>query len=294
MLKKTLFLFSGLLDLLHHSLAVLGALTLFWLLWVFTQPDPIEKLELLNPFRQSLEVSQPWFALTPLQQQRIQMGESFSLNISDTGSSGKTFGVAESAAFKASSLDSRQKLSRFIAKKYHIGRDVAAWLVDMSFFAGEQSGMDPALILAVMSVESTFNPFAESQVGAVGLMQIMPKVHEDKFATLGTPEDIFFLPYANVIVGAKILREYLLLTGTIEGALQRYLGALDPLGASPYIAKVLIEHKRFRSILEGRSVDISDGARSIQRQIPLEGGMISSEALSIPLFTVPASVGVEF
>ena len=63
--------------------------------------------------------------------------------------------------------------------------------------------LDPALIRAVMRVESAFDPMAVSRVGALGLMQLMP----DVAAELGV-EDLFD-PRENVMAGARYLRALL-------------------------------------------------------------------------------------
>jgi hypothetical protein len=49
----------------------------------------------------------------------------------------------------------------------------------------QRTKLDPTLILAVMAVESSFNPFAQSSVGAQGLMQVMTKIHSDKYESFG-------------------------------------------------------------------------------------------------------------
>lgn len=63
--------------------------------------------------------------------------------------------------------------------------------------------LDPDLVRAVMKVESDYNPRAESEEGAQGLMQIMPKTQKD--LGLETPFD----PEANIKAGTKYLRSML-------------------------------------------------------------------------------------
>ena len=58
-------------------------------------------------------------------------------------------------------------------------------LVKAAFDTGREVGLDPLLLLSVMAIESGFNPYAESGVGAQGLMQVMSKVHSDKFQYFG-------------------------------------------------------------------------------------------------------------
>lgn len=117
--------------------------------------------------------------------------------------------------------------------------------------AGRHAGIDPLLIVAVMAVESRFNPFAESQSGAQGLMQVIPRFHMDKIGK-GNGEDALFDPELNVRVGTLVLREGLRRYGSLQGALQYYGGALsDP--EAGYARKVMAVKKRLISAA-GRKV----------------------------------------
>ena len=102
--------------------------------------------------------------------------------------------------------------------------------------------MDPLLILAVMAIESRYNPVAESVVGAKGLMQVMPKCHLDKLAELGG-EEALLEPEVNIQVGAQILREYQRRCRDTEAALQMYAGAFEE-PSGQYSTKVFAERAR--------------------------------------------------
>jgi soluble lytic murein transglycosylase-like protein len=108
--------------------------------------------------------------------------------------------------------------------------------------------VDPLLILAVMAVESRYNPVAESNMGAKGLMQVIPKFHADKLVEHGG-EGALLDPHVNIQVGAQILREYLRRYGETETALQMYAGAFDE-PSSSYAFKVLAERARLEQMLK--------------------------------------------
>ena len=116
-------------------------------------------------------------------------------------------------------------LSEYVAKRYRVSQDVAFNLVSVAHQAGEELKVDPLLIIAVIAVESSFNPIAESVAGAKGLMQIIPKYHGDKLDEFGGEQAVFD-PETNIQVGAQILREYIRRTGSVGIALQMYAGAL--------------------------------------------------------------------
>ena len=139
-------------------------------------------------------------------------------------------------------------LAEFIAKRYRIAHTAAARFVSIAYRAGEQHSVDPLLILAVMAIESRYNPVAESGVGAKGLMQVIPKFHLDKLDDHGGEQAVLD-PEVNIRVGTWVLHEYLRRFGEVEAALQKYAGAFDD-PASQYAAKVLGEQARLRQILQ--------------------------------------------
>ncbi|MGE5638518.1 MAG: transglycosylase SLT domain-containing protein, partial [Clostridia bacterium] len=113
--------------------------------------------------------------------------------------------------------------------------------------AADDVGLDPLLVLAVISVESRFNPVAESAMGAKGLMQIIPRFHRDKLEELGGDEAVLD-PETNIRLGTRILQEYVYRTGTLEAGLQSYNGAASDESAQ-YAQKVLAERGRLEEAL---------------------------------------------
>jgi hypothetical protein len=140
-----------------------------------------------------------------------------------------------------------QALVSHLSRRYRIASDVTEQFVGAAYDAGQQVGLDPLLILAVMAVESRFNPIAESGMGAKGLMQVIPKHHQDKLAEHGG-EGALLDPLINIPVGARILKEYIRRTGSLEAGLQFYNGAMaDP--TSRYAQKVFAEKERIEQAL---------------------------------------------
>ncbi|MGH8703353.1 MAG: lytic transglycosylase domain-containing protein [Burkholderiales bacterium] len=155
-------------------------------------------------------------------------------------------GVTDAALMQAEEARYRA-LSEFVAKRYRVSQDAAFDLVTLAHRAGRQLQLDPLLIIAVIAIESRFNPIAESRAGAKGLMQIIPKYHGDKLEEFGG-EQAVFEPEANIQVGARILKEYLRRTGNLGIALQMYAGALGD-DEDQYTRKVLNERHRLQEVL---------------------------------------------
>jgi hypothetical protein len=164
----------------------------------------------------------------------------------DAGSGGESLAAAYAAPVQAEEGRYRA-LSEFVARRYRVSQDAAFDLVTVAHRAGDQLQLDPLLIIAVIAVESRFNPIAESRAGAKGLMQIIPKYHGDKLEEFGG-EQAVFEPSANIHVGARILKEYLRRTGNLGIALQMYAGALDD-DEDQYTRKVLNERYRLQQVV---------------------------------------------
>ena len=167
--------------------------------------------------------------------------------------------VAPAAIPVADSVLEREQrdVAEYIAKRYRIADAAATQFVSIAYRAAEQNRLDALLVLAVMAIESRYNPVAESVMGAKGLMQVIPKYHQEKLFVHGG-EHALLEPEANIQVGAQILREYQRRFGDTETALQMYAGALDEPTAQ-YSAKVFAEKARldalrFKARKSGQSV----------------------------------------
>ena len=102
-----------------------------------------------------------------------------------------------------------------------------------------------------LAIESGFNPFAQSPVGAQGLMQVMTRVHTDKYENFGGKLAAFD-PVTNLRVGVKVLQECITKAGSVEGGLKFYVGAGNLADDGGYAGKVLAEHARLQSVIGGK------------------------------------------
>lgn len=141
----------------------------------------------------------------------------------------------------------QQAATQFLAKRYRVAQDAVGGFVAAAYRVGRDVAVDPLLILAIIAVESRFNPIAESAFGAKGLMQVIPKFHMQKLAHHGGA-DALLDPVVNIQVGAQALGEYLRRYGETAAALQMYAGAVDE-QTSQYASKVLAERSRLEQAL---------------------------------------------
>ena len=130
--------------------------------------------------------------------------------------------------------------------------EAEVWLVDMSarlesllpdaddrlrllrqvHAAATRAELPPALVLAVIEVESHFDRFAISRVGAQGLMQVMPFWKDE----IGRPGDNLTDNATNLDYGCRILQFYLQREdGVLPKALAAYNGSS---GSTTYSDKV--------------------------------------------------------
>lgn len=163
--------------------------------------------------------------------------------------------VAEAANFHKMSTRHQERLVPtmqqalgYVARRYKVSHEVLVPIFLSAQTSSRELGLDPLLIIAVIGVESGFNPFSQSVVGAQGLMQVMPRFHTDKL-----PDDAgelpFFDPVTNVQVGARILRESISRHGGLVSGLQQFGGAMnDP--ARRYSGKVLAERERLEQAVQ--------------------------------------------
>ena len=147
-------------------------------------------------------------------------------------------------------------LAYWLSRKYRVAAEPLSALITEAYDLGPNNGIEPTLILAVMAVESGFNPFAQSHVGAQGLMQVMTKVHSDKYQGFGGNLAAFD-PVANLRVGVNVLRDCIQRGGGVEGGLKLYVGAGNTKDDGGYVSKVLAEQKRLQQVAKGAKVPIT-------------------------------------
>jgi len=114
----------------------------------------------------------------------------------------------------------------------------------------ERSALEATLILAVIGVESNYNPFANSPSGAKGLMQVIPQVHSEQFTPYGGVMAIFD-PKTNIRIGVKILKECINLSGSVEEGLRLYKGGEESISReTEYISRVMAEQERLKQAIQ--------------------------------------------
>jgi soluble lytic murein transglycosylase-like protein len=155
-------------------------------------------------------------------------------------------------------------LAEFLAKRYKVAQELTLDFVRIAHAEGGRVGLDPLLIMAVIAVESRYNPIAESVMGAKGLMQIIPRFHGDKLAAFGGERAVFD-PEANIRVGTRILKEYFTKTGNLGIALQMYAGALND-DNDTYTTKVLGEKQRLQQVVANMTGPAPTATRVSQRR----------------------------
>lgn len=215
---------EGFLEITHNSFALIGLVVALAAITLFTHTDLRAQGETqLRTWLQDRHVAVVGFAPAPEALERT------------TAANPKELPAEQSA------------VAYWISKKYRVAAEPIAAIVAEAYEQGAQQKIDPTLILAVMAVESSFNPFAQSSVGAQGLMQVMTRVHTAKYENFGGNHAAFD-PVSNLRVGASILKEYIQITGSVEGALKYYVGAANLQTDGGYAAKVLAEHRRLRQV----------------------------------------------
>lgn len=188
--------------------------------------------------------------------------------------------IGRATAVDPGELPKQQAAVAFwLSRKYRVAPEPLGALVAEAYEIGLRAKLDPTLILAVMAVESGFNPFAQSPVGAQGLMQVMTKVHGDKYESFGGVLAAFD-PVSNLRVGVKVLQECVARAGSIEGGLRMYVGAFNLPDDGGYADKVLAEHARLRQVATGKPVPTQSAPPPLRTQAPAGEQRVAAAALS--------------
>jgi hypothetical protein len=231
----------GLLDVSHSMLAMVGLAVVAGALFMAGQDELRDTLE-----------ARAWGWLEARHLARSGGEDLAAIAENDAPASPGRAGNANATEMTALTR-SQANVAHWIARRYHVAPEPIAQLVQESWTAGQRAGLEPTLILAVMAVESSFNPFAQSPVGAQGLMQVMTKVHNDKYEAYGGHLAAFD-PVSNLRVGVSVLKDCIGKAGGLEGGLHFYVGAGASDDDGGYASKVMLEHQYLQRVAAGQNV----------------------------------------
>ena len=227
---------AGLLEVSHNSLALLGLLVVGVVLFAGGREETRTLAE-----RHALD----WL---------LARQEAREPDLRDSQPEPEPGAVARATAADPKDLPRQQAaVAHWLSRRYKVAPEPVSRLVQEAWAVGHRMALDPTLILAIMAVESSFNPFAQSAVGAQGLMQVMTRVHNDKYAAFGGTLAAFD-PLANLRVGVQVLKECIARAGSLEAGLRFYVGAGNSGEDGGYVGKVLNEQSHLRQVADGRSL----------------------------------------
>ncbi|MBC5785012.1 lytic transglycosylase domain-containing protein [Ramlibacter sp. USB13] len=223
---------QGFFEITHNGFAVVGLAVVFSILTLLARPD----------LRQAGE-SQLMSWLHARQVQAL-------------GVVPELDAIDRATALNPKDLPKQQAaVAYWLSKKYRVAPEPLSALVAEAYEVGERTRIDPLLLLSVMAIESSFNPFAQSPVGAQGLMQVMTGIHSDKYENFGGKLAAFD-PVTNLRVGAKVLQECIQRAGSVEAGLKFYVGAALHPDDGGYGGKVLAEYARLKEVATGKAVPL--------------------------------------
>jgi Transglycosylase SLT domain len=229
----------GLLEVGHNGLAFLGLVVLAVVAFVAGHAD----------LRQQVETTaRGW--LQERHEARAERDGNLLVSLAEPDA------IARATATDPKDLNRQQAaVAQWLSRRYRVAPEPVSRLVQEAWHLGAKAQLDPTLILAIMAIESSFNPFAQSPVGAQGLMQVMTRVHDDKYEGFGGNHAAFD-PLTNLRVGVQVLKECIARAGSLEGGLRFYVGAANLPDDGGYAAKVLGEQNYLRQVANGRQVAV--------------------------------------
>lgn len=139
------------------------------------------------------------------------------------------------------------RIRDMLTQKFGLARAKAEQISSAVMSSASKYSLPPALVLAIISIESRFQDHARGQHGATGLMQVVPAAHKRLVKNLDLTE-----PAANIEAGSAILHGYLeSARGDVSAALKSYGGS------TAYARKVNLRTKDFASVDAASDTDVA-------------------------------------
>ena len=245
---------NGCKTIAHHTFMILGVTAIAAVGLMFVRPDVTDHLKALSPFTVANAQEPAATGSSVAESASTPAAEALAEHVA--GSESAFADLMKKEAVPAATQRQQALVTTWLAKKYRVAGEATDMLVSAAYGTAKEIKLDPLLILSVMAIESGFNPFAESPVGAQGLMQVMSKVHHEKFQQLGGIKAALN-PVANIKVGSLILKDYVTRGGSVEAGLKLYVGAAAFDTDFGYGSRVLAEYRRLKDVAVGKSVPLT-------------------------------------
>jgi len=171
------------------------------------------------------------------------------------------------------------RMSVYLTQKFGLAKEKAAKISDAVQSAASKYSLPPALLLAIISIESRFKEKAKGANGATGLMQVVPSAHR---GLLRNVKDLTE-PTANIEAGSAILYGYMRsANGDMNAALKSYGGS------QAYAQKVSMRAGDFAGVATPQDAAKNPDGRTVSCDARTSDGCPASGNWS-DAFTVPAS-----
>lgn len=175
----------------------------------------------------------------------------------------------------ATADENTERMSAYLTHKFGLAKDKAQKISDAVQSAASKYSLPPALLLAIISIESRFKEKAKGPNGATGLMQVLPQAHR---GLLRNVKDLTE-PTANIEVGSAILYGYMRsANGDLNAALKNYGGS------KAYAQKVSLRAEDFADIAPPQDA----GQNAQTRADTCEADRCAAPGYWANAFTVPA------
>ena len=235
----------GLLKLTRHSLALLGLVSLASVLLFASQPAwrLNASLNLLS-----------W----------LDSRQDGASDLSTTAPADLLVASKDAAGHSAMS-EEQEAVTRGLSRRYKLSPEPLGGLVSEAWALGERIQVSPTLLLAVIAIESRFNPFASGPQGGMGLMQIAPQAQHLALLPFGGPLAAFD-PLTNLRVGALHLQTLIAQSASVEAALLVYAAASGQSNGAEYTQRVLAEQKLLEKMAgHSKGIEVAQNSRPLAR-----------------------------
>ena len=176
-------------------------------------------------------------------------------------------GAGRSTAVTTRALTPDQlSVTQWLSRKYRVSAEPLAALVTEAWTVSENSQVPPTLILAVIAIESNFNPFAQRSESNRGLMQVDSLSQQDTLSRFGGPLSVFD-PLTNLRVGSRVLQGFIQETGSIENGVRAYAQTSPQAADSSYTERVLAEYKLLERLVQPPAAAASAPAKASTKRL---------------------------